>query len=1034
VSRAVVWSVLLLAICPVPAAAVGGQDTPQAARGSSSPSAHPASSAEAIDRLVALLRAIPERWQTIPAPLVTPSGRSMKEILESASRDQREAALRRLTRLISTPVGDREAIIQAEIKGGSLTEVDLWHPLALVDPHQTQDRGDAAATLEACLQWDEALGRKDALQFAAYLAIEIIKRRMGAPATLPLISTWASLPPVAGEESVKGRLQSSLADVLFRLGEHQKALEAYRNARQLFLTARSQLGQGTSWNGEANVLFRLGANQKALEDYRNARQLFLDAGSELGQGNTWSGEAEVQFRLGERQKALEAFRTARQLFRTGGSQLGQANTWRGEADVQFRLGENQKALEAYRIAGRLFRAVGDPLGQGNTSKGEGDVLFLLGENQKALEAYRSARQLFLTVGDPLGQGNSWQFEANVLFRLGENQKALEAYRKARQLFLTVKSKLGQGNSWNGEADVLFRLGENQKALEAYRNARQLFVDVGDEIGQGNTWLGEAKITRREHTWRESIQAASTAITMFRHTGGVSNQINALLLQARAADEGGDTLTAAQAATEAIHLQSQWRQHFITDPQRTVQDETISQAYDILVPLSARQPGQAAEALRLAEDARARVFLDLLTTGPNRGGLGAAVDLTAARLHLQGDLSDIEGQLRDASAPHQDEDDLRARRRQLDQDLEWNEYQTLAAQQDSLTTAPPLGAAAIQDLTRETGPLLLYYSAEHEVWGFLVLPAPAEILVRPIALSRADLGRGIRTLTRDLANPLYETRASAQARKLWELLVAPFSDHIPAGGPLVLVPHGPLHELPFEALVDPSGQRLFERWSTSVTPSASALAFAQRRHAAPSPTDSFVSFSSGQGLNLPASEVAEISAFFGTDKAAFQPTQAHYSDYEKLAGEARHLLIATRGVHTEGSRSETYLEIQATSGVHDSRLSAAEIATVPLQAELVTLVACDTAQGKALLSDERLDLTRSFLLAHAVAVLATRWKLPVDTATDRFLTDFYQAYRQGGEAGHGLRKDQALAAARRRSRERGDPAQVWAAWVLVGDAR
>ena len=93
-----------------------------------------------------------------------------------------------------------------------------------------------------------------------------------------------------------------------------------------------------------------------------------------------------------------------------------------------------------------------------------------------------------------------------------------------------------------------------------------------------------------------------------------------------------------------------------------------------------------------------------------------------------------------------------------------------------------------------------------------------------------------------------------------------------------------------------------------------------------------------------------------------------------------------------------------------------------------------ARGETRLSDERLDLTRAFLIAGAASVLATRWKVPDEPATRRFLLDFYRAYRQGGPGSQGLRKDQALAEACRRSRERGDPAQVWAAWVLVGDAR
>ena len=68
------------------------------------------------------------------------------------------------------------------------------------------------------------------------------------------------------------------------------------------------------------------------------------------------------------------------------------------------------------------------------------------------------------------------------------------------------------------------------------------------------------------------------------------------------------------------------------------------------------------------------------------------------------------------------------------------------------------------------------------------------------------------------------------------------------------------------------------------------------------------------------------------------------------------------------------------------------------------------------------------------MLATRWKVPEDPSSSSFLVDFYRAYRQGGEDGKGLRKDRALAEAKRLSMKRGDPAQVWAAWVLVGDPR
>ncbi|HEY6324297.1 MAG TPA: CHAT domain-containing protein, partial [Thermoanaerobaculia bacterium] len=338
------------------------------------------------------------------------------------------------------------------------------------------------------------------------------------------------------------------------------------------------------------------------------------------------------------------------------------------------------------------------------------------------------------------------------------------------------------------------------------------------------------------------------------------------------------------------------------------------------------------------------------------------------------------------------------------------------------------------LAAETGPILLYYAANKELIGFLVLPGSAEILTGRIDITRDHLGEQVRGLAHDAANPVYASRERTRARELWDLLIAPFAQRLPVGGPLVLVPHGPLHELPFEALLDPSGSPLFERWDVSVAPSVSTLALTRRRHGETRQQDSFLAFSSGRGLNLPEDEVAAIAGLFGANQATFRPTEARFQSYERLVTKARYLLIATNGSYAPGSRRNTYLEIEPTSDEHDSRLSAAEIAALPLEAELVTLAACDTARGEALLSDERLDLTRAFLIAGAAAVLATRWKVPEDPSTSHFLLDFYRAYRQGGPDNHGQRKDRALTEARRRSLDRGDSTQLWGAWALVGDPR
>lgn len=1020
------WGALLLCVWPV--------SEPAAPAGKSLASEASAAPNEVFARLAALLQTISDRWQSNPEQVVPFSGKSIEEVLQAASEEERQEAMQWVVRLRSTPPAERPALIEAELRRRSPTELDLWLPLRLTDTQQVTDINEAAVTLEAWLLWAATLGRQDALLVAASLAIDILRFREGPPAALPIVRTWVALPSSPNARRGQALLQSSLASILFRTGESSKALEAYRNARQLFLAVDDTRGQGNTWKNEAEVLFHLGENEKALEAQRKARQLFLElGGGSPGEGDTWVGEANILFFLGENEKALEAYRNARKVFLTIKSLLGQGNTWLGEADILLRLGENEKALGAYQEARKLFLAFGDPLGQGNAWLGEADTLLWLGEHEKALVAYQEARRLFLAIGDFLGQGNAWRGEADVQFRLGQNEKALAAYEKARQLLLVVGDALGQGNTWIGEAHVRFSLGEYKKALEGYRNARQLFSSVGSQLGQGNARLGEARSLHKDRDWRGAIEATTAAIANYKSIGAVPSQVSAFLLKADAEEKTGDMTAAAESASEAIANHAKWRKTWITDNYRTQEDETISLAYDLLVPLSARQAGRAGEALRLAEEARSRVLLDLLATGPGQGEKISAADLTTERHRLESEVWRVEEQLHRApEAGRQVE--LLARRRQLDQELEWNHYRRLAADEKSFPQRAPLDVSSIQNLARQAGPILLYYTTVRETWGFLVLPGIPEIFVQPISISQTELGREIRALAHDLANPLYESRSAVRSHKLWSLLISPFAKRIPAGGPLVLVPHGPLHELPFEVLLDPAHEPLFERWQISITPSASALDFARQNHAAPSPNDYFLGFSGGRGLSLPVAEVAEIADLFNAGQAAFHSTEVNYRNYLELAPQARHLLIASRGVHTEGSRTETYLEVEPIPETHDSRLTAAEIATVPLNAELVALAACDTSHGRVLLSDERLDLTRSFLIARAAAVLSTRWKVPEDSATSRFLADFYRAYRRGGPDGKGLRKDEALTLARRRSRERGDAAQVWAAWVLVGDAR
>jgi CHAT domain-containing protein len=103
----------------------------------------------------------------------------------------------------------------------------------------------------------------------------------------------------------------------------------------------------------------------------------------------------------------------------------------------------------------------------------------------------------------------------------------------------------------------------------------------------------------------------------------------------------------------------------------------------------------------------------------------------------------------------------------------------------------------------------------------------------------------------------------------------------------------------------------------------------------------------------------------------------------------------------------------------------EIFDLRLNADLITLSACDTALGKEILGESLLGFTLGFRYAGAREVVATLWQVP-DRASTEVMADFYQEFLQDNTtAATALRRAQLIVASQRRW---ADPF-YWAAFVV-----
>jgi CHAT domain-containing protein len=294
-------------------------------------------------------------------------------------------------------------------------------------------------------------------------------------------------------------------------------------------------------------------------------------------------------------------------------------------------------------------------------------------------------------------------------------------------------------------------------------------------------------------------------------------------------------------------------------------------------------------------------------------------------------------------------------------------------------------------------------------------------------------------------------AAGDARTLGAALLDPVLDGLePAISKLVVVPDGPLHRVPWDALLLKDGRWLVQRYAVSLAPSAGALALLWQHRQHPVPADSLrllalgdpdlsrlrrteaELFAAGGGLPaLPGSRAeARLVARFapraelrlGGDASAGYLRHANLTGYE-VVHFATHALVDDRAL---GRTALALTPERGESSISGSGLvTPGELARLRLQAGLVVLSGCRTAGGVVVDGEGIQGLTAPLLEAGARSVIATSWEVG-DRSTKKYVSDLYSALASGE------RVSEASRTAKLAAISAGTSPRVWAAFQLIGD--
>ena len=260
--------------------------------------------------------------------------------------------------------------------------------------------------------------------------------------------------------------------------------------------------------------------------------------------------------------------------------------------------------------------------------------------------------------------------------------------------------------------------------------------------------------------------------------------------------------------------------------------------------------------------------------------------------------------------------------------------------------------------------------------------------------------------------------------IFDVLIAPVAEYIHAGH-LVIIPHGALHFLPFEALQDREGKYLIEKYDVSYAPSLSVLKYCKQNNTGRK--DRLAAFGDPLGdLAFAKAEVNALRDLF-PDSAVFTGPEVTLEKVVINTKDRDVIHFACHGVFNTGSPFDSALLLHGPDGTAQL-LTVSRILGMKMQPYLVTLSACDTGLARISGGDELLGLVRGFFVAGSPSLVTALWPID-DKSTSLLMHRFYENLMKKN-----MNKAEALRDAKLHLLNAGyENPYYWAAFILQGDS-
>lgn len=896
-----------------------------------------------------------------------------------------------------------------------------------------------------------------------------------------------------------------------RDGNLTQALHVYR----LMLAVAKQLGETESTAVATHIIglihYSRGDLDTSLEDYEKAAKLYETLGDKSRLSELLNDIGQIYFVRAHHSLAHEYFKRSLVLFEELGDKKKIALALNSIGAVYSALGDYLLALEYYRKCLALCEETKNEQLISTPLINIGSTYRILGNNALALEYYQRSLPLAEVLNDKRRAAFILSNIGQIHHSQSNHSQALEYFQKALALVQEAGHKADVvlyesliGNIHMARQDYALALVHYEKSLSLNESVGQKSMTVSTLQSIGNVHHLEGRTDRALEYFKRSLTLAEELRESALTAGALIGLSTSYLAQ-------GKNEAALAAAERALALSSQmqkadvlWMSHNLIgraqralgklDPARRSFDAAIDgiekmraglaggeqesrrfledklAPYHSMIELLVATKSYT-DALVYAERAKARTLLDVLSSGRVNVTKAMTKEEDERERALHGQIVTLNSQLFQA-----DQQRNHVRSTEIKAQLEKARLEYEAFQANLYTAHPELKVqrgqsleltlAEAEKLLPDTRTAILQYVvADSESYVFVIARNAGKLAVTVHTLDlRSDkLATATESFRQQIASR--DLLFNAPARRLYDQLIKPAEKQLQGTKTLIIVPDGPLWDLPFQALHGDKGY-LLDDFVVSYAPSLSVLREMKRKWSkihATAPAHKRLSTKPAYDLlafgnpDLNVLEVAKLSLLRAEDLGPLSSAEKEVNTIGQLYGRNRSkVLVRERATEEEAKadaekyrllhvaahavlddRNPMYSRIMLARAEkrEDGMLEAWELMKLDLKAEMVVLSACQTARGRVGAGEGMIGMSWALFVAGSPTVVVSQWKIDSDRTSELMIEFHRNLVRGNGRRGAAMTKAEALRLAALKLRHgRYNHPFYWAGFVLIGNER